>query len=58
MRNADDFGREFLGGPETLENGAEKFTEKPQKVGLVWTVPTSCKGNDRAWTDGEGGNVS
>ena len=30
---------------------------RPQKVGLVWSVPVSSKDNDRTWTNG-GGSVS
>ena len=31
---------------------------RPQKVGLVWSVPISSKENDRAQTNGGGGNAS
>ena len=33
---------------------ARKFSS-PQKVGLLWSVPFSCKESDRAWSSKGGG---
>ena len=51
--------RAFLWGMgiRTIQHALQNQFWRPQEVGLVWSVPISSKGNDRAWTNG-GENVS
>ena len=36
----------------TIESALQHQIWRPQKVGLVWSVPVSSKDNDTAWTNG------
>ena len=47
----------ILGGEQTIEHALQNQVWRPQKVGLVWSVPFSSKQNDRAWIT-RGGNVT
>ena len=47
------------GGKRTAECALQNHFWRPQKLGLVWSVPLSFKGNDReSPKKGGGGNVS
>ena len=50
--------REFGGGETYCRVCSPKPLLGPQKLGLVWSVPLSFKGNDRESPKGGGGNVS
>ena len=54
-----DFPVHGNGGGKTYRaifggRGKRNFCWRPQKMGLVWSVPISSEENDRAWTDGGG----
>ena len=46
------------GGKRTAECALQNHFWRPQKLGLVWSVPLSFKGNDRESPKRGGGNVS
>ena len=46
------------GGKRTAECALQNHFWRPQKLGLVWSVPLSFKGNDRESPKKGGGNVS
>ena len=46
------------GGKRTIERALQNQFWRPQKVGITWSVPVSSKENNRAKTNGGGGNVS
>ena len=45
------------GGKRTVECALQIHFWRPLQVGLVWSVPVSCKENDRAWTNGRGKRI-
>ena len=45
-------------GKRTAECALQNHFWRPQKLGLVWSVPLSYKGNDRESPKKGGGNVS
>ena len=47
----------FGGSKRTIERALQNQFCRPQKVGLIWSVPVSFKENDRVWTNG-GENMS
>ena len=46
------------GGERTAECALQNHFWRPQKLGLVWSVPLSFKGNDRESPKRGGGDVS
>ena len=51
--------RDFGGGKRTIECALQnEFFWRPQRVGFAWSEPVSSKENNRAKTNGGGGNVS